>query len=189
VASGERDCRWREQDCTTGTREPHPVTPRWSQLDALTASSPVGVDVLNETLDTRTPMMAGAVGAMFPFVAGAFAEPGVEYGTYALNESPVILDRFNRSTGYCMMVIGKLGAGKSFSTKLQLVRQAMYDDETVIVMLDPMEGFAGVNEALGGERIIVGGRRGLNPLELKPTPPEVLARCPISTRGPTKSRG
>jgi len=31
-------------------------------------------------------MMAGAVGAMFPFVAGAFAEPGVEYGTYALNE-------------------------------------------------------------------------------------------------------
>jgi len=124
-----------------------PVTPRWSQLDALTASSPVGVDVLNETLDTRTPMMAGAVGAMFPFVAGAFAEPGVEYGTYALNESPVILDRFNRSTGYCMMVIGKLGAGKSFSTKLQLVRQAMYDDETVIVMLDPMEGFAGVNEA------------------------------------------
>jgi len=175
---GERDCRWREQDCTTGTREPHPVTPRWSQLDALTANSPVGVDVLNETLDTRTPMMAGAVGAMFPFVAGAFAEPGVEYGTYALNESPVILDRFNRSTGYCMMVIGKLGAGKSFSTKLQLVRQAMYDDETVIVMLDPMEGFAGVNEALGGERIIVGGRRGLNPLELKPTPPEVLARVP-----------
>jgi len=114
-------------------------------------------------------MMAGAVGAMFPFVAGAFAEPGVEYGTYALNEKSVILDRFNRSTGYCMMVIGKLGAGKSFSTKLQLVRQAMYDDETVIVMLDPMEGFAGVNEALGGERIIVGGRRGLNPLELKPT--------------------
>lgn len=54
----------------------------------------------------------------------------------------------------------------------------MYDDETVIVMLDPMEGFAGVNEALGGERIIVGGRRGLNPLELKPTPPEVLARVP-----------
>lgn len=155
-----------------------PVTPRWSQLDALTASSPVGVDALNGTLDTRTPMLAGAVGAMFPFVAGAFAEPGVEYGTYALNESPVILDRFNRSTGYCMMVIGKLGAGKSFSTKLQLVRQAMYDDDTTIVMLDPMEGFAGVNEALGGERIIVGGRRGLNPLELKPTPAEVLANVP-----------
>ncbi|MFD1568953.1 transfer complex protein, partial [Halolamina litorea] len=115
-----------------------PVTPRWSQLDALTASSPIGVDALDETLDTRTPMLAGAVGAMFPFVAGAFAEPGVEYGTYALNESPVILDRFNRSTGYCMMTIGKLGAGKSFSTKLQLVRQAMYDDDTTIVMLDPM---------------------------------------------------
>lgn len=155
-----------------------PVTPRWSQLDALTASSPAGVDALNGTLDTRTPMLAGAVGAMFPFVAGAFAEPGVEYGTYALNESPVILDRFNRSTGYCMMTIGKLGAGKSFSTKLQLVRQAMFDADTTIVMLDPMEGFAGVNEALGGERVIVGGRRGLNPLELKPTPAAVLSSVP-----------
>jgi len=155
-----------------------PVTPRWSQRDALASCSPLGRDVLNESLDTRTPMLAGAVGAMFPFVAGTFAEPGIEYGTYALNESPLVLDRFNRSTGYCMMTIGKLGAGKSFSTKLQIVRQAMYDDETIVVMLDPMEGFAGVNDALGGERIVVGGRRGLNPLELKPTPADVLARVP-----------
>lgn len=155
-----------------------PVTPRWAQLDALTSCSPVGVDALDESLETKTPMLAGAVGAMFPFVAGAFAEPGVEFGTYALNESPLILDRFSRSTGYCMMVIGKLGAGKSFSTKLQLLRQAMYDEDTVIVMLDPMQGFAGVNEALGGERVVVGGTRGLNPLELKATPKDVLSRVP-----------
>ena len=32
----------------------------------------------------------------------------------------------------------------------------MYDLATLIVMLDPMEGFAGVNKALGGERITVG---------------------------------
>nr|WP_224448672.1 hypothetical protein [Haloprofundus salilacus] len=129
-------------------------------------------------MQTRTPMLGGAVGAMFPFVAGAFAEPGIEYGTYALNESPLILDRFNRETGYCTMVIGKLGAGKSFSTKLQLVRRAMYDPETVIIMLDPLQGFAGVNAALGGERVTVGGTRGFNPLELKPTPGDVLADVP-----------
>jgi hypothetical protein len=155
-----------------------PITPRWAQLDALIAASPVGYDRLNESLDTRTPMLAGAVGAMFPFVAGAFAEPGIEYGTYALNESPLILDRFNRETGYCAMVIGKLGAGKSFSTKLQLLRRAMYDPETILIMLDPLEGFAGVNAALGGERIIVGGTRGVNPLDLQPTPTSVLADVP-----------
>ncbi|MDY7083182.1 MAG: transfer complex protein, partial [Halobacteria archaeon] len=35
-------------------------------------------------------------------------------------------------------------------------------------------GFAGVNEALGGERITVGGTRGINPLEIKKTPDHVL---------------
>ncbi|WP_256545678.1 VirB4 family type IV secretion system protein [Halobellus inordinatus] len=155
-----------------------PVTPRWAQLDSLISASPVGVDRLNDTLDTRTPILGGAVGAMFPFLAGTFAEPGIEYGTYALNESPLILDRFNRETGYCTMVIGKLGAGKSFSTKLQLVRRAMYDSDTILIMLDPLEGFAGVNAALGGERITVGGTRGFNPLDLQPTPSNVLTEVP-----------
>ncbi|MFC7195107.1 VirB4 family type IV secretion system protein [Halosimplex aquaticum] len=155
-----------------------PVLPRWTQLDSFISASPVSVDKLNESLDTTTPMLARAVGAMFPFVAGAFAEPGIEYGTYALNESPLILDRFERETGYCSMVIGQLGAGKSFSTKLQLLRRAMYDRDTVIIMLDPLEGFAGVNEALGGERITVGGTRGFNPLEIKATPEEVLREVP-----------
>lgn len=40
-------------------------------------------------------------------------------------------------------------------------------------MLDPMEGFAGINETLGGERITVGGTRGLDPLNIQQTPPEV----------------
>ena len=84
-----------------------PVIPRWSQLETLISGSPVGVDKLNETIDTETPMLSGAVGAMFSFVSGVFAEPGIEYGTYALNESPRILDRFNGETGYCMMVIAE----------------------------------------------------------------------------------
>jgi hypothetical protein len=155
-----------------------PVTPRWAQLDALVSASPIATDRLAATVDSRTPMLAGAVSAMFPFVAGTVAEDGIEYGTYALNESPIILDRFQRETGYCTMVIGQLGAGKSFASKLQLVRRAMFDEETMIVMLDPLAGFAGLNDALDGERITVGGTRGLNPLELRPTPPDVLDDAP-----------
>jgi hypothetical protein len=155
-----------------------PFVPRWAQLDALVAASPVGLDTLADHLETTTPMLGAAVGSMFPFVAGSLAEPGIEYGTYALNGSPLILDRFNRETGYCMLTIGKLGAGKSFGTKLQLVRRAMYDRDTILIMLDPLEGFAGVNQALGGERVTVGGTRGFNPLEIKPTPPALLERVP-----------
>jgi hypothetical protein len=138
----------------------------------------MAVNRLDTHFDTTTPMLAGAIGAMFPFVAGTVAEPGIEYGTYALNESPLILDRFARETGYCMLVIGKLGAGKSFSTKLHLVRRTLYDPETMLVLLDPLGGFAGLHEVLGGERITVGGTRGVNPLELRATPAEVRADVP-----------
>ncbi|WP_232700638.1 VirB4 family type IV secretion system protein [Halobacterium wangiae] len=155
-----------------------PIMPRWQQLPALQSVSPLGVDALAESMDTTTPMLGGAFGAMYPFVSGAFSEPGIEYGTYALNESPLVVDRIERETGYCMLVIGQLGAGKSFSTKLQLVRRAMYDSDTILVMLDPLEGFASVNEALGGERITVGGTRGFNPLEIKATPPHIIQDVP-----------
>jgi hypothetical protein len=77
-----------------------------------------------------------------------------------------------------MMVIGKLGAGKSFSTKLHLIRRAMYDPDTLIVMLDPLAGFAGVNDILGGERVTVGGTRGFNPLDLKSVPVDILEQAP-----------
>ena len=177
VRGDEHDDVDTESVSTTARQAPAnltPVTPRWSQLKTFTSASPIALDQFNETLDSKTPMLGGAVGAMFPFVSGAFAEPGIEYGTYALNSSPLILDRFNRQTGYCMMVVGRLGAGKSFATKLRLVRRAMFDEDTVIIMLDPMRGFDGVNEALDGERITVGGRRGMNPLEIKPTPEHVL---------------
>ncbi|WP_313696134.1 VirB4 family type IV secretion system protein [Halorarum halobium] len=177
VRGNDRENIDTESVSTTARQAPAnltPVTPRWSQLKTFTSASPIALDQFNETLDSKTPMLGGAVGAMFPFVSGAFAEPGIEYGTYALNSSPLILDRFKRQTGYCMMVIGRLGAGKSFATKLRLVRRAMFDEDTVVIMLDPMRGFAGVNEALDGERITVGGRRGLNPLEIKPTPDHVL---------------
>lgn len=150
-----------------------PVLPRWTQRAALTSCSPIARDKLRATVDTRTPMLGGAVGAMFPFVSGAFAEPGIEYGAYVENGSPLVLDRYSRQTGHCMMVIGMLGAGKSFSTKLQLVRRAMYDPDTMLILVDPLEGgFGRVIDLLGGERLTVGGTRAVNPLELQPTPEE-----------------
>ncbi|MDY7083183.1 MAG: transfer complex protein, partial [Halobacteria archaeon] len=90
------------------------------------SGSPIAKNVLDEDFDVKTPILGGGVGAMFPFVGGTFAEPGIEYGSFMHNGSPLIFDRFERETGYCSMVIGRLGAGKSFATKLRLVRRAMF---------------------------------------------------------------
>ena len=182
TARGDRPDRLNATGVRTAARQSPanltPITPRWAQLDAMVSASPLAVDRLNERLDATTPMLSGAIGAMFPFVAGATAEQGIEYGTYALNESPLVLDRFERETGYCMLTIGQLGAGKSFATKLQLARRAMFDRDTMLVMLDPLGGFAGVADALGADRLTIGGRQSLNPLELRATPQAVLDKAP-----------
>ncbi|MFP4174925.1 MAG: VirB4 family type IV secretion system protein, partial [Halobacteriales archaeon] len=148
-----------------------PVTASRRQDLAVRSTSPVAYDHLNK----KAAMMGGAVGATFPFSSSTLIEEeGVEYGVHAFNGSPVIVDRFGRETGYNALVIGNIGSGKSFSTKLNLTRTLAQDEDTIVVMLDPLKGFVGVNEALGGERVVVGGNVGLNPLEIRETPDEVL---------------
>ena len=44
------------------------------------------------------------------------------------------------------------------------------------MILEPLNNWAGVADALGGKRITVGGTLGLNPLESKPTPEHVLEK-------------
>jgi hypothetical protein len=148
-----------------------PVTASRRQDLAARSTSPIAYDHLNK----KAAMMGGAVGATFPFSSSTLVEAqGVEYGVHAFNGSPVIVDRFGRDTGYNALVIGNIGSGKSFSTKLNLVRTLAQDEDTIVVMLDPLKGFVGVNRALGGERVVVGGNVGLNPLEIRETPEEVL---------------
>jgi len=148
-----------------------PVTASRRQDLAARSTSPVANDHLNK----KAAMMGGAVGATFPFSSSTLIEEqGVEYGVHAFNGSPVIVDRFGRETGYNALVIGNIGSGKSFSTKLNLTRTLAQDEDTVVVMLDPLKGFVGVNRALGGERVVVGGNVGLNPLEIRETPDDVL---------------
>ena len=76
------------------------------------------------------------------------------------------------------MVIGKLGAGESFSMKLQLLRRAMLDDGTIPIKLYPLEEFAGLNDVLGGELLRIGGTCGFISLDLQPTPKNVLRAVP-----------
>jgi len=148
-----------------------PVTASRRQDLAVRSTSPVANDHLNK----KAAMMGGAVGATFPFSSSTLVEAeGVEYGVHAFNGSPVIVDRFGRETGYNALVIGNIGSGKSFSTKLNLTRTLAQDEDAIVVMLDPLKGFVGVNRALGGERVVVGGNVGLNPLEIRETPDEVL---------------
>jgi hypothetical protein len=140
-----------------------------------------------DDLGKKRSMMSEAVGALMPFASGTLIQDeGVPIGEHAINGSPIIYDLFTHEQGYNVLTIGNIGAGKSFSTKLRLLRRRFYDADPIIIMLDPLEGFTGVNSALGGEPIVVGGQYGLNPLEIQAVPPEVLKNNPRIDPGGAK---
>jgi hypothetical protein len=161
-----------------------PILKTKDQERTLRSTSPIAKD----ELEKKHSMMGGAIGAMLPFSSGTLIQDeGIPIGIHAENSSPIIYDRFTHDRGYNMLTIGNIGAGKSFSTKLHLLRHKLYDDDTIVIMLDPLRGFAGLNSALDGQQIVVGGDFALNPLEIK-EPPESVKDDPQVNPGTAKMK-
>jgi PGF-CTERM protein len=88
-----------------------------------------------------------------------------------------------------MFTVGDPGSGKSFGAKQNFIRTIEQDPDCIGVVLEPLNNWNGVIEALGGERITVGGTMGLNPLEIKPTPtPDQGEPTESPTDEPTPTR-
>jgi hypothetical protein len=85
-----------------------------------------------------------------------------------------VLNPFAREDGYAMFTVGDPGSGKSFGAKQKFIRTIEQDPDCIGVVLEPLNNWNGVMDALGGKRITVGGTMGLNLLEIKPTPERVL---------------
>ena len=149
-----------------------PKTAICTQDLALQSAAPVGPDVF----DRDAIALGGAVGAVLasPHNATVLEEDGVEFGIHKDTQSPVVLDPFAREDGYAMFTVGDPGSGKSFAAKQNFIRTIEQDPDCIGVVLEPLNNWNGVIDALGGERITVGGTMGLNPLEIKPTPERVL---------------
>lgn len=141
------------------------------QDKALRSSAPLAFDDLNK----KTAMFGDVLGNMFPFSSTSILEAGgINMGLNARDGSPVIVDPFNRKNGYNRLTLGKIGSGKSFSEKQKLIRQALTDPETNVTIIDPMGGFAGVNQAMQGDRIVVDGNESINPMEIEATPQHII---------------
>ena len=152
-----------------------PKSASFRQTDALVTTSPIGRDGLGQS----AMMLGDGVGTLFPFSLGTHIEDdGVLMGYHSVTGSPLIVDRFSREKGYNCFVVGNTGAGKTFSTVLNLLRTLGKDEDTMVIMADPFGDLGVLCDILGGERIVVSGTKGLNPLDLAPTPENVLRDNP-----------
>jgi hypothetical protein len=146
--------------------------PAYEQQDGLVTTSPLARDILRY----RKRMTGGAAGALFPFRSKSVIEPdGVLWGFHAMNDSPLVVDRYARS-GYNLLLAGDIGAGKSFNAKLNLLRRLSKDRNTVLIVIDPMGEFHNLTNTFNGKRIPINGSKSLNPMEIKETPEHIIQK-------------
>lgn len=123
---------------------------------------PMGIDRLSVTRNMDTTSLA----TTFPFTSSELTmETGIVYGINEHNDSLVIFDRF-RMENANMVIFAKSGAGKSYTVKLEILRQLMFDAE--IIVLDPEHEYEELCKMVGGEYInfTFGSEAKINPFDL-----------------------
>lgn len=132
------------------------------------ACLPEGNDQLAVTHNLDTSSLA----TMFPFAAHPLAMPaGVLYGVATDSLAPVIVDPFDASLENANLTIfATSGAGKSYFTKLLLLRTLLLGIEAIII--DPEDEYRAVCRAVDGQevRLASTSAQHINPFDLPPPP-------------------
>lgn len=109
--------------------------------------------------------------SFFPFVSfDLTSDKGILYGVNRHNSSLIIFDRFSLDN-YNSIIFATSGAGKSYATKLEIIRSLMFDTEVIVI--DPEREYERLAEALGGRYFNISLNSGshINPFDL-PLPGE-----------------
>ncbi len=128
---------------------------------------PVGNDLLN----VHQKLNSEPLSSIFPFVSfDLTSDKGILYGVNRHNASLVIFDRFSLEN-YNSIIFAKSGSGKSYATKLEILRTLMFDTEVIVI--DPEREYEYLAEAVGGRyfNIALSSDHHINPFDL-PVPRE-----------------
>jgi len=128
---------------------------------------PVGDDLL----DVHSKLNSSPLSSLFPFVSfDLTSDQGILYGINRHNSSLVLFDRFLLEN-YNSVTFAVAGAGKSYCTKLEILRTLMFD--TDVIVIDPEKEYEYMAEATGGKyfNISLNSEHHINPFDL-PLPRE-----------------
>lgn len=144
------------------------VKPSLFQQDAgFISTLPVGQDLLQ----IKNKLNTSPLSSFFPFVSfDLSSDKGILYGLNRHNGSLILFDRFSLEN-YNSIVFAKSGSGKSYFTKLEILRTLMFDTEVIII--DPEREYEFLAESVGGRYFDISlvGDHHINPFDL-PHPTE-----------------
>ncbi|MEN9551809.1 MAG: hypothetical protein RI935_186 [Candidatus Parcubacteria bacterium] len=144
------------------------VKPALFQQDqAFSSVIPLGTDLL----EIKNKLNTSPLSSFFPFVSfDLSSDKGILYGLNRHNGSLILFDRFSLEN-YNSIVFAKSGSGKSYFTKLEILRTLMFDTEVIII--DPEREYEFLAESVGGRyfNISLVSDHHINPFDL-PHPTE-----------------
>jgi len=123
---------------------------------------PVGTNKLKVVTNLNTAPLS----TTFPFVSNELtSNEGILYGINRHNNSLVLFDRFALENAN-MVVFAKSGAGKSYATKLEILRSLMMGTDVIII--DPENEYKYLSDAVGGSylEISLNADNRINPFDL-----------------------
>lgn len=139
----------------------------FQQKEALDSVFPTATDVLK----INNYLNSSPASSIFPFVSfDLTSSKGILYGINSHNNSLILFDRFSMEN-YNSVIFAKAGAGKSYATKLEILRSLMFDAD--IIVIDPEKEYEYLAEAVGGRyfNISLSSKHHINPFDL-PMPRE-----------------
>lgn len=144
------------------------VKPALFQQDVgFLSALPLGLD----QLQIKNKLNTSPLSSFFPFVSfDLSSDKGILYGLNRHNGSLILFDRFSLEN-YNSIIFAKSGSGKSYATKLEILRTLMFDTEVIII--DPEREYEYLAESVGGRYfdISLTSDHHINPFDL-PHPTE-----------------
>lgn len=123
---------------------------------------PIATDELN----VHTKLNSAPLSSIFPFISfDLTSDRGILYGINRHNSSLILFDRFSLEN-YNSVTFAKSGAGKSYTTKLEILRSLMFDTEVIVI--DPEREYEYLAETVGGRyfNISLSSEHHINPFDL-----------------------
>ena len=119
-----------------------------------------------DQLHVSSNMDSETIATTFPFVSfDLTTDSGILYGINRHNNSLVLFDRFSLPNANSV-TFGVSGSGKSYATKLEILRSLMLD--TNVIVIDPENEYQRLTETVGGAffPISLTSKYHINPLDL-----------------------
>jgi len=139
----------------------------FQQVEGFKSVIPTGNDLIN----IHQKLNSQPLSSIFPFVSfDLTSSKGILYGVNRHNSSLVIFDRFSLEN-YNSVTFAKSGSGKSYCTKLEILRSLMFDIDVIVI--DPEREYEYLTEVVGGRyfNISLSSDHHINPFDL-PIPRE-----------------